>query len=110
MKTHYVIILAVMAAAVSCAKEPLMETSGAEDGKIFKIELRASTSSKGTRITESEDEHAGLRTAWEAGEKIKAMYFKDGNASIAELVSNSGGNLFTGEVESGDDAQAFTSA
>ena len=109
MKTKLFVILAAMATVVSCEEEPLIVTGDAGDGKSFKIELKASSAGNITRITESEDAQTGLRTAWEAGEKINALYYINGGAAMAELVSPSGDGLFTGEVESGEHAQAFAS-
>ncbi|MBQ8062113.1 MAG: hypothetical protein IJ205_09290 [Bacteroidales bacterium] len=99
--------VAMMAAAVSCTDKPMEDEILPSGSGPFRIELKGDPHGPGTRITEAEDASAGLKTSWEAGETIKAMYFKGGSAYLAELTSPSGNDIFSGEVESGEDVQAF---
>ena len=100
-------VVAAMAAAVSCDDRNLDEEMVTSASGRYRIELKGDPNAPGTRITEAEDASAGLKTSWVPGEMINVMYFKDGTASLAELTSPSGDDVFSGEVESGEDVQAF---
>ena len=100
-------VVAAMAAAVSCDDRNLDEEMVPSASGRYRIELKGDPNAPGTRITEAEDASAGLKTSWVPGEMINVMYFKDGTASLAELTSPSGDDVFSGEVESGEDVQAF---
>ena len=108
MKMKRTVLAALLlAAAVSCTKETVPGSGQPDASGKYTVELKGKVSSTGTRISETEDPSNGLRTSWEAGEKIDVMYFRDGTASLVSLTSASGGMKFTGEVESGEDAEAF---
>lgn len=100
----------VVSVIVSCTKEQYEAEPATDDSGRYIIELRGSVQVPHTRISESADEINGLRTSWDPGEKIKVMYYKGEDASLAELVSASGDGLFTGSVETGEDALAFATS
>ena len=102
-----VLALLLLAVATSCAKETVTECFRPNPSGKYTVELNGKVSVAGTRISEAEDPSNGLRTSWEAGEKIDIMYYREGTASLVSLTSAEGGMTFTGEVETGEDAQAF---
>ena len=103
-------LAAIAAISVSCSKEIVPDNAGPEGSEGYRITLRGSANGPATRITEDEDASKGLRTSWEEGETIKVMYFNGGAPAIADLTSAAGDGLFTGEVESGEVADAFVSS
>ena len=104
------VTMLVVSLIVSCSKNLNEMEHPMDDSGRYIIELRGSVQVPRTRISESADELNGLRTSWDQGEKIKVMYYKGDAASLAELVSVSGDGLFTGSVETGEEALAFTTS
>ena len=100
----------VITAVISCTKEPVPEEIIGEVSGKYKIELKGMLATESTRISESEHSTEGLRTSWEAGDKINVMYSLGTEVSLASLSSASGDGLFTGEVETGEEAAAFATS
>ena len=106
-KQRTILAVTLMLAVISCTKEPVLEINEAS-GR-YKVELKGSVSGGNTRITEAEHPVDGLRTSWESGETIDVMYSTGAGFSLASLSSAAGDGLFTGEVETGTEAEAFAS-
>ena len=110
MAQRTILAVMLMMTVISCTKELIPEDDRMDASGKFMVELKGAVSTGGTRMNESEHPTEGLRTSWEAGDRINVMYSSGAEAALVSLVSDSGDGLFTGVVETGEAAAAFASS